>query len=82
MSCAFVWVMYCTPWTYCVNALSISTSIYRVIQEEATMFWEGLISVIVRKEVFINMYLILDDYRSYLRTFIVNRNEFVVFILQ
>ena len=51
MSRSFVWITYCTQRTYCVNALSISTIIYRVIQEETTIFWEVIISVILKKSI-------------------------------
>ena len=38
------------------------THTYRVIQEERSIFWDVIISVIVRKKVRINMCLILNDY--------------------
>jgi hypothetical protein len=41
MSRAFFRIMYCTQWTCCVNALSISTSIYRVVPEERIVFLLG-----------------------------------------
>jgi hypothetical protein len=36
--------------------------LYWVIQEERSIFWEVIVSVIVRKKVLINMYLILNGY--------------------
>ena len=37
---------------------------YRVIQEEISIFWEVIVSVIVRKKVHVNMCLILNVYRD------------------
>ena len=38
--------------------------IYRVIQEERSIFWEVIVSVIVRKKVDMNMCVILNGYRD------------------
>ena len=38
--------------------------LYRVIQEERSIFWEGIVSVIVKKKIHINMCLILNCGRN------------------
>jgi len=40
--------------------MSIDTRIYRVIQEDRSIFWKVTISAIVRKELHMNMCLIMD----------------------
>jgi len=58
----------------------ISLTLYRVIQEERSIFWEMIVSVIVRQKVYMTKCLILNGYR--IRTFevtnsknILNRNK-------
>ena len=38
--------------------------LYRVIQNERSIFWQVLVYVILRKNVHVNMYLIVNDYRD------------------
>ena len=38
--------------------------VYRVIQKERSVFWEVIIWVVVRKEVRLNMCLMMNDYRN------------------
>jgi hypothetical protein len=46
------------------NRQHISVCIYRVIQEEMSVFWEAIVWVIVRKKVYMNVCLILNCYRD------------------
>jgi hypothetical protein len=48
----------------CYSSIAmISTSLCRVIQEERSMFWYVIVSVIARKNVYMNICVILHGYR-------------------
>jgi hypothetical protein len=44
--------------------LNLGGCIYRVSQEERTIFWEVIVSVILSKKLYINMYLIPNGFRD------------------
>jgi hypothetical protein len=46
------------------NNNKTSEKIYRMIQEERSIFWEMIALVIVRKNVHVNMCLILNGYQD------------------
>jgi hypothetical protein len=40
------------------------TALYRVIQKERSIFWDGIVSVIVTKKIYMNMCAVLSVYRD------------------
>jgi hypothetical protein len=42
----------------------VTTSIYRVSQEERSIFWEVIVSVILSKKLYMNMCPILNGFRE------------------
>jgi hypothetical protein len=70
----------CASYEYCqLPCLGTFSDIYRVIQEKRSVFWEVIISLSVRKNVRVNMRLILSGYQE--RAVCISRPNSVRFLL-
>ena len=50
--------------TYDVTNIKINTRIYRVFQEERSIFWEFIVTVILSKNIYVNMCPIPNGFRD------------------
>jgi len=74
----WLWQLLLLKRLYILNYLSSHCTLYRVIQEDRSVFWIVIISVIVRTKVHISMFIILNGYPG--RTIWISRPNSVHFL--